>query len=89
MGGCSNIRFTFRTVTKVSAGLDSALVNIGNMILLKQIPQRAVINNQEKDEPEDPEQDGKPSRLHIAQPHIATVHGKPSIAFHITTEMVT
>lgn len=30
---------------------------MGNMILLKQIPQRAVINNQEEDEPEDPIQD--------------------------------
>lgn len=42
-----------------SLGLDSTVVNIRNTILLKQTPQRAVINNKEEDEPEDPEQDGE------------------------------
>lgn len=39
------------------------------------MPQRAVINNQERDEPEDPEQIWKPSTLHIRQPHIVTARG--------------
>lgn len=36
---------------KKAPGLDRTVVNKGNMILLKQTPQSAVINRQEKDEP--------------------------------------
>lgn len=64
------------------------MVNKGNMILLKQIPQRAVINNQEKDEPEDPEQDSKlfqAAIIAIVQRKTCTIHITIHIPFHLVS----
>lgn len=55
------------------------------MILLKQIPQHAVINNQEKDEPEDPEQHSILSRLHCSRVR----EGEPCKALRIIIGAVT